>query len=67
MIEVILNGESRALPRATSVSNALSEWGYQCERIAVAINGEFVARGDYTQRLLDERDLVDVVAPMQGG
>lgn len=67
MIEVILNGEARALPQATTVSNALREWGYQCERIAVAINGEFVARGDYAQRLLDERDLVDVVAPMQGG
>jgi sulfur carrier protein len=67
MIEVILNGESRALPGATSVSHALQAWGYQCERIAVAINGEFVARTDYAQRLLDERDLVDVVAPMQGG
>lgn len=67
MIEVMLNGQSRSLPRATSVSNALQEWGYSCERIAVAINGEFIARGDYARRLLDERDLVDVVAPMQGG
>lgn len=67
MIEVMLNGEPRALPRATSVSNALQQWGYQCERIAVAINGEFVARDHYGQRLLDERDLVEVVAPVQGG
>ena len=67
MIEVMLNGQSRKLPRATSVSSALREWGYSCERIAVAINGEFVARGDYSQRLLGERDLVDVVAPVQGG
>lgn len=67
MIEVILNGEQCSLPRATSISTALQQWGYRCEQIAVAINGEFVARGDYAQRVLDERDLVDVVAPMQGG
>jgi sulfur carrier protein len=67
MIEVVLNGESRALQPATSVADALQQWGYRCEQIAVAVNGEFVARGDYARRVLGERDLVDVVAPMQGG
>jgi sulfur carrier protein len=67
MIEVMLNGKPCEVPRATSVAGALEHWGYRCEQIAVAINGEFVARGDYAHRLLDERDLVDVVAPVQGG
>lgn len=67
MIELMLNGQRCTLPEPTSVASALEQWGYRCERIAVAINGEFVARGDYAQRVVDARDEVDVVAPVQGG
>lgn len=67
MIEVMLNGEPRTLPQATVLADALEQWGYRCERIAVAINGEFVARGEYAQRLINARDELDVVAPVQGG
>jgi sulfur carrier protein len=67
MIEVVLNGEARSLPQTTSVADALQLWGYRCEQIAVAINGEFVARAEYANTLLSAKDLVDVVAPMQGG
>jgi sulfur carrier protein len=67
MIEIVLNGQTHSLPPATSVAAALTLWGYRCEQIAVAINGEFVARSDYAEKLLTARDLVDVVAPVQGG
>lgn len=67
MIEVKLNGERRSLAQPISVAAALEQWGYRCERIAVAINGEFVARGEYGERLVAAQDEVDVVAPVQGG
>ncbi|HSB97602.1 MAG TPA: sulfur carrier protein ThiS [Spongiibacteraceae bacterium] len=67
MIEIVLNGEGCTLPPATSVASALQQWGYRCEQIAVAINGEFVARGEYSSTLLRAKDFVDVVAPVQGG
>lgn len=67
MIEIVLNGVACALPPSTSVAQALMDWGYRCEQIAVAVNGEFVARTDYAAKLLNACDLVDVVAPMQGG
>jgi sulfur carrier protein len=66
-IEMMLNGEPRALPAPMTLADALVQWGYVCEKVAVAINGEFVARADYAQRLLQERDCLDVVAPVQGG
>lgn len=67
MIETTVNGETRTLAESTTLADALTQWGYVCERVAVAVNGEFVARGDYAQHLLRERDNVDVVAPVQGG
>jgi sulfur carrier protein len=67
MIEIVLNGENRTLPPTISVANALQLWGYRCEQIAIAINGEFVARTEYSTTLLRAKDFVDVVAPVQGG
>ncbi len=67
MIEIILNGETVVLPQAASVAAALTAWGYRSERIAVARNGEFVARSDYATIILNAHDCIDVVAPMQGG
>jgi sulfur carrier protein len=62
-----VNGEHRALEPGTTLADALLQWGYACERVAVAINGEFVARADYAHTLLRARDCLDVVAPVQGG
>ena len=67
MIEMTVNGEIRVLPQPTTLADALTQWGYTCEKVAVAINGEFVARSEYTQRRLQAKDFLDVVAPVQGG
>lgn len=67
MIDVMVNGERRTLAQPLTVASALEQWGYCGERIAVAINGEFVARGEYAARLVKARDELDIVAPVQGG
>jgi sulfur carrier protein len=67
MIETTVNGEKRELLEQTTLADALTQWGFVCERVAVAVNGEFVARGDYNERHLQARDYLDVVAPVQGG
>lgn len=67
MIEIVVNGEARSLAAPTDVASALADWGYQCGRIALAINGEFVARSEYATRVLRAGDEVEVVAPVQGG
>lgn len=67
MIEIVVNGEAKTLTAATDVASALADWGYECGRIALAVNGEFVARSEYATRLLQAGDAVEVVAPVQGG
>ncbi|CAH0991549.1 hypothetical protein SIN8267_01657 [Sinobacterium norvegicum] len=68
MIELLLNGSRKSLSTNVSVAEALLVWGYDVEKkIAVAINGEFVARSQYGQQLLAAGDKVDVVSPISGG
>ena len=67
MITVRVNSEPTEIPTDCPVADALTQWGYQCEQIAVAINNEFVPRSNYQQRILQTDDCVDIVAPVQGG
>lgn len=67
MITVSLNNEDKSLEENTTVADALTLWGYQCEEIAVAVNNEFVPRSQYPRCTLSAADLVDIVAPVQGG
>lgn len=67
MIEVSVNGEKRSIDTQIVLNDALQHWGYACEKIAVAINGEFVPRGNYANTKLNANDALDIVAPVQGG
>jgi len=67
MITLSVNGESRQVNQDCLLSHALEQWEYSGEMIAVAINGEFVPRGQYQTCRLAENDCIDIVAPIQGG
>jgi sulfur carrier protein len=67
MITVSVNNEQKQLNAHCSVSQALVQWRYTGEKIAVAINGEFVPRGRYDEYVLKASDCIDIVAPIQGG
>ncbi len=67
MIEISLNGQRREIEENISLLQTLEGLGYRCEKIAVAINSEFVPRANYANTFLRGSDTVDVVLPMQGG
>lgn len=68
MIDLFVNGDAKTLASATtSVAQALETWGYKCNSIAVALNGDFVPRSQYSDTLLSNNDKLDIVAPIQGG
>ena len=67
MIEISVNSERRQVEAAVTLADALTQWGYECARVAVAINSEFVPRASYGERQLVSGDCVDVVAPVAGG
>ncbi|MBL4826317.1 MAG: sulfur carrier protein ThiS [Spongiibacteraceae bacterium] len=67
MITISVNNEQKQLDTPCSLSFALVQWDYRSEKIAVAINGEFVPRGSYADCVLSANDCIDIVAPIQGG
>ncbi|WP_373081834.1 sulfur carrier protein ThiS [Zhongshania sp.] len=67
MIFISLNNERRECDAALVLAELLPEWGFECEKIAVAVNGDFVPRSQYGELRLNTGDQVDVLAPVQGG
>jgi sulfur carrier protein len=66
-IILLLNDETVRLPAGTPLATALQAWRYADRRVAVAINGEFVPRSAYAERVLEGDDRIDIVAPVGGG
>ena len=54
------------LPDAATVTEALAAFGAK-PPFAVALNGQFVARGEHATKTLAAGDKLDVVSPVAGG
>lgn len=67
MISISLNNVPTEIASDTLLKDALQQWGYGESKVAVAINGEFVARATYAERSLQAEDEVDIVKPVGGG
>lgn len=67
MIEVVINGERKSIDGKKPLAMILQDSDFNCARIAVAVNSEFVTRSNYEKYFLKAGDNVDVVAPVAGG
>lgn len=67
-IVVSFNGEQFAVHQGMMLADFLQARGYMPEqRMACAINTQFVPKGQYVTTALKDGDRIDVVAPVQGG
>ena len=66
MTQIILNGESKTVD-AKNIVELLNTFDYQSDKVAVAINGEFVPRSNYESQNLNENDSIEVLSAVQGG
>jgi sulfur carrier protein len=66
---VIVNGEERALPDGTTVTELVVDLGLPAggRGVAVAVDGEIVPRGEWETRELADEARVEVLTAMQGG
>ncbi len=63
---ITVNGEVREAA-AASLADLLDELGYGGQKVATALNGEFVAERNRSTVRLGSGDHVEIVAPRQGG
>jgi len=66
-MQITLNSNALEIEGTISISNLLMCKGYKDKLVAVAVNGEFMPRENYDGYILQDKDSVEIVAPMQGG
>jgi sulfur carrier protein len=66
---VTVNGQPREVASSATVASVVEQLGVAPEArgVAVALNGEVVARGRWPQTELPEGAQIEVVAAIQGG
>jgi sulfur carrier protein len=67
VLKLSLNGEVTHIADAIPLAALLEQQGYQTQKIAVAINGEFVPRSQYSETAINDGDEVDVIQAVGGG
>jgi thiamine biosynthesis protein ThiS len=67
MITVSLNNEILSIVSKLSLAALLAERKISESHFAIVINQHFVPRSTYQQVFLQEGDVIDLIAPMQGG
>ena len=65
-MELIVNGEPFD-GDITTLAELITELGYADQRVATAVNGDFVPAPDRKTYELRDGDQIEVVAPRQGG
>ena len=66
-MKIILNGKSRKVDSDQKVNDLIGLLKIDSKFIAVAVNGEFISKKDYSKIFLNDGDVVEVVSPHPGG
>jgi sulfur carrier protein len=67
-VTVVVNGVSRKVADGATVADLAAELGHHRRpSVAIALNGEIVARSDWARTVLGDGDRVELVGAAQGG
>lgn len=66
-ITISLNGTRQQLAANTTLADVIANGEFSGQKIAAALNGEFVPRSQYQQVYLQMHDTIDIVKPVGGG
>ncbi|RCV55277.1 sulfur carrier protein ThiS [Marinitenerispora sediminis] len=66
-MQVIINGEARDVPPATTVADVVRSLTSAANGVAVAVNDQVVPRTGWADTAIGPDDRVDVLTAVQGG
>ena len=67
MISLVINGRDRRLEAPVTVAEYLDSLGLDSQHVAVARNGDVLAREQFGHVVLAEGDRLEIVRPVGGG
>jgi sulfur carrier protein len=62
-----INGEARAVPDGSTISDLLQGFGLPAQNVLVERNGEPVLRDDFGRQHLQEDDHIEIISMVAGG
>lgn len=65
-MNISVNGEILSV-HAKMLGDILDELGYKDQRVATAVNAQFVSSANRNDTKLSEGDMLEIVTPRQGG
>ena len=66
-MNIILNGTPLEVEGIPNIELLLKAKNYDGKLVAVAMNGSFIPKEKYQKTNLTNGDIIEIVAPMQGG
>lgn len=67
MLQIIVNGEDRAVQEGTTVAGLLADLGLAPQQVAVEANREIVPRAQHQAHVLQDGDRLEIVTFVGGG
>ena len=67
MVKINVNGENKECPTGSSVSKLLESLDIDNRHIAVELNHKIVPRKQFSERMLQENDSLEIVTFVGGG
>jgi len=67
MIPIVLNGETRSIPRGQDLQDLMESLALAGQALALAVNREVVPRQRWAGYLLQAEDRIDIVRAIGGG
>jgi len=67
MPSVLVNNTPTSIQDECNLQQLITIAGYQNQRIAIALNGEFIPKTQYNDTQLNHNDAIDIVKPIGGG
>ena len=66
-LDVSVNGQTHTLAASDTLADLIGRLGHAPESVATALNGEFIARGERSARVLRHGDTVTCFQAITGG
>jgi sulfur carrier protein len=67
MINLVVNGKSRALKDDVTLATYITSFGFHLKYVAVGYNGNVVMPEQYPEIILCDGDSLEIVRPVGGG
>ena len=67
MLNLVVNGKSRELEESLDLVSFLVSYGVNLQHVAVGYNGTVLEKEKFSETVLKEGDVLEIVKPVGGG